>query len=244
MQCRLEKPRKTKHTIESIKIHCAKEGYQVLTEIYKNPHTRLHLVCPQGHSYESRWMQFNRGERCRECRFEVMSIEKVCIALEKEGYILVSTTYKNPHIKLESFCTQGHEYNFAWAEFKKGYRCLECAKHRTISKGEKKLGEIICSLFPKEKVEYQDDLGFLGRQTVDYSVPTLGLAFEFDGEHHFKPTSYGGMSSNQAKQAFKVWIQRDIRKNELCRIHKIKLIRIAYNETLTLESVREKIGSA
>lgn len=160
--------------------------------------------------------------------------------IEKElGYILLSTTYERCDMPLIIQCSAKHIYQGTWSGFKRGYRCPECNE----SKNEKKLGEILVEIF-SDKVQRQDNLQFLKRQAVDFSVRSLKLAFEYDGEQHFRPVCFGGMSLEKATKQFEKQKKRDARKDKLCRQNGYRLVRIAYNEDLTLENVEAKIDEA
>lgn len=129
-----------------------------------------------------------------------------------------------------------HIFRTCWKYWQRGIRCPECNEYQK----EKRLGEILETLYPG-LVRSQDNLGFLGRLRVDYSVSSLKLAFEYDGEHHFRPVRYGGMSIEKARKALKSQQIRDKRKSFLCKKNGYTLVRIAYNEDLTFDIVRNKV---
>ena len=105
------------------------------------------------------------------------------------------------------------------------------------------LGDILKQIFPGQ-TRHQDSLDFLGKQRVDYSVRNSKLSFEYDGEQHFRPIDFSGKNPKQAEETFKLTQERDKRKNKLCRENGYTLIRIAYNEDLTLENVQNKIATS
>lgn len=61
----------------------------------------------------------------------------------------------------------------------------------------------------------------------DFWLPKYKIAIEYDGEQHFRPIKYFG-----GKRAFKIEKIRDHIKNRYCNTHHIKLIRIAYNQSI------------
>jgi very-short-patch-repair endonuclease len=140
---------------------------------------------------------------------------------------------------MESVCPKGHIWYFAWAEFKKGYRCKYC-KIRP-SKGESELGKVLKEIFGADRVRRQSNLGFLERQTVDYFICDLNLAFEYDGEQHFFPVRYGNRSIKQAKEDFEKQQIRDQRKDLLCQRNGIRLIRFSYKEKITRNLIENKV---
>jgi len=227
--------------LEKIRLYFEKEGYRLLSTEYKNPSTKLDFICPQGHYGSMRWIGFSRGSRCAKCMGRaVPSIEEIQQCFEERGCKLLSTEYVDAHQKLKYVCPKGHNSSIAWTSFyHAGCTCAKCHE----PKRQKELGQLLEQLFPG-RVRKQDRFDFLGLLSVDYSVRDLGLAFEYDGQHHFMPTQYGNMSLEMAKERFKAQQERDARKNQLCQEHNYKLIRIAYYEDLSLENVQKKIGVA
>ena len=56
------------------------------------------------------------------------SIEEVIKSFAVEGYILLTTTYKNNRTKLNYICNNGHEHNISWKEWNNlGNRCPYCS---------------------------------------------------------------------------------------------------------------------
>jgi very-short-patch-repair endonuclease len=160
--------------------------------------------------------------------------------MQKEQYTLLSTEYRDTHTKLRVQCPQGDIYWVSWCNYGQGYRCPMCNE----SRGERELKKILEQLYPG-KVKQYDGLGFLEKQKVDFSVREQSLVFEFDGEQHYKPI-IGGFNScftlQEAQERLRVQKKRDRRKNRLCKKNGYKVIRIRYDEELTLESVKVKIG--
>jgi very-short-patch-repair endonuclease len=134
-------------------------------------------------------------------------------------------------------CPNGHQGRTRWNSFRDGSRCPECIEW----KHEKRLGEILEQIFPS-KVRHLDYLDFLGKLQIDYSVREYRLAFEYDGEHHFKPTTYGGMNIGRAQRLLATQQERDARKNKLCKENGYDLIRIAYYEKWDKEEIEKRIN--
>ena len=63
-----------------------------------------------------------------------LNFEYIKQKIEQNGYILVSTDYKDSKTKLVTKCPVGHQYIASYNSFKHGYRCSECAglKKKTI----------------------------------------------------------------------------------------------------------------
>jgi very-short-patch-repair endonuclease len=215
-----------------------KEGYRLLSQGYINIRSNLDYECSSGHQNQMSYTNFQQGYRCPDCAGNKrLTIERVRLAFEKERYQLLSNEYINCNSRLNYKCSKDHKNQTDWFHFQQGHRCPECWEW----KNEKKLGEILKKIFPN-RVRRQSNLGFLNKQKVDYAILDSRLAFEYDGECHFKPIQYGGMDMAQAEQCFVDQQERDQRKNQLCNENRYCLVRIAYNEDLTLENVKTKIN--
>lgn len=54
-------------SLDYIKIKFEKEGYKLLTTIYKNCEQKLECICPNGHKYLINWHSWQSGQRCPKC---------------------------------------------------------------------------------------------------------------------------------------------------------------------------------
>jgi hypothetical protein len=106
-------------------------GYILVSEEYKNYQSKLNFVCPRNHKFSMSWSNFwSLKQRCPTCFREHVkaraNIDIVREYLQKEGYELISTEYKNNYSNLHIKCPQEHTYFATWANIKRGTRCLEC----------------------------------------------------------------------------------------------------------------------
>jgi very-short-patch-repair endonuclease len=78
---------------------------------------------------------------------------------------------------------------------------------------------------------------------VDYYIEEEKIAIEYDGEQHYRPIIglYGCKTLREAEVNLKQIQRRDKRKEQLCRENGWRLIRIRYDESLTIQQVRQKI---
>lgn len=93
----------------------------------------------------------------------------------------------------------------------------------------------ISSLYPNEEVieEYNhEEMTRESGQIVQFDIfiPSLNIAFEYQGIHHYKDTAVFG--------PIELYKTRDIEKKELCEKYNIKLIIIPYWWDNTLESLK------
>ncbi|KKN59920.1 hypothetical protein LCGC14_0537450 [marine sediment metagenome] len=125
------------YSIEMIRELLMAENYLLLSTKYINTKQKLKYICPFGHKHVITWGHWNiRGHRCPTCHNKVRSRDKrldfgfIKSEFEKEGYILLTTEYRNCRQKLEYICPEGHRHNVSWDGWRKGDRCAYCASLR------------------------------------------------------------------------------------------------------------------
>jgi len=72
---------------------------------------------------------------------------------------------------------------------------------------------------------------WLAPQHLDVYIPELGIAVEYMGRQHFEPLDFFG-----GADAFRDLVTRDGRKAELCRQHRVDLVRVRYDEDVGLRA--------
>lgn len=102
------------------------------------------------------------------------------------------------------------------------------------SRGEEVLYTLLREVFPKAKIIRQYTIA--GGLSLDFYLPKLNIAYEFDGISHDKQIAF----FHPEKIDFYMSLQRDQEKERLCEQLGINLIRINHSEELTEELVREK----
>jgi len=115
-----------------------------------------------------------------------------------------------------------------------------------VKLGFKKVGEawatetllyqLVCQIFPKEKIyrHYRPD--FLEYLELDVFIPHLNVGIEYQGIQHFEPVKHWGGKASLTKV-----VERDKKKKKLCTKNGINLIYFYYYEELSRELVENKI---
>lgn len=101
-----------------------------------------------------------------------------------------------------------------------------CGCQSFISKGEDKIKQILTNLNVNFIRQYTFDDCVSDKNAklrFDFYLPDYNLCIEYDGEQHFRPTSYFG-----GEETFQRRMELDKVKNEYCRNNNIHLIRIPY----------------
>ena len=140
------------------------------------------------------------------------------IAKENKGYCL-SKTYKGNRHKLVWKCFYGHTWPASLNSVKDSHTwCPKC----NIYMGEEITRYIFNILF-EEKFE-KNKPKWLNNLELDGYCEKLNLAFEYDGQQHYKFIKY----FHKTIEKFKNLLKTDRLKNKLCQDNGITLIRIPF----------------
>lgn len=221
------------------------EGYILLSTSYKTTGDKLLIKCPNGHEFEQSLDNFRKGARCKYCNGGVkLDYDIVKKNIEDEGYILVDDVYINANTKLHLLCSNGHDYYVTYNNFiNQNNRCTECKNSH--SKGE----QAVINFLKENNIEYLNEYSFKDCRgslsnrpyPFDFYIPSMNVCIEFDGEQHYKPIRFGGISEEKANEMFNKTKERDNYKTNYCKEHGIKLIRIPYFEYNNINEILSQL---
>lgn len=236
-----------KHTIEECKEFAILKGGVCLSEKYVNGHSKLLWECEFKHQWGATFDSLKNAESwCPECagskKKDIEYYLNIARKIDPEAKCL-STEYINSGSKLLFECSMGHIFYSMPETIQKGCWCSECA----VKKTQKSLKMIIEKILNKQAISNFRGFGWLRddkKLEIDIYIPDLKLAIEYDGEQHFKPVRFGGISEERAKEMFKDTKERDKLKNKLIKSH-IKnsgvdiqnFIRFNYRQDITEELI-------
>lgn len=213
------------------------DDYKILSH-YTTKHGEITVQHKCGYTYTTEARRLLEGHGCSKCAHNLhLSLDELKEKLkEKFGneYTILSDNYETVHSKItvrHNRC--GNIWPVKANNLLYGYGCSACNQ----SKGEK----MIRILLEQNHKMAQDKDYFYGyilpnRLHLDFYLPELSLAFEYDGEQHYRPVDFFG-----GEQAFKNLQERDHRKDQYCKEHNIKLVRIPYT-TRTKEDIAKVLN--
>jgi len=115
--------------------------------------------------------------------------------------------------------------------------CFDTKKF-IFSKGEKKIKETLDSLNIDYLSQYTfNDCRDINALPFDYYLPKLNKCIEYDGQHHYFPVTFNGISYEQAEINHQSTLKHDIIKNDFCKKNNIDLLRIPYFEFKNIETL-------
>jgi hypothetical protein len=101
---------------------------------------------------------------------------------------------------------------------------------------ETQLFRLLGAIFPERKVIREARPAWLGNQRLDFFIPDLSLAVEYQGEQHFKAVErFGGESALRKTRL------RDARKRRICEENGVRLVYFTYADDLSVERVEKRL---
>lgn len=209
-------------------IAASKNGKCLSTE-YINNSTKLEWQCERGHVFSSHLNSVKDGERwCNECaiikRADLNRLDGIKIGQEiaalKNGKLL-SDKYIDNSTKMLWECENGHKFMSRLNDVKDAGRwCAKCVG----SNKEKVILCILNNIFGHSSVKFRfKSFDWLrtknGKQELDFYVPHIKLAIEYDGQQHFRPVRFGGISEDKAMWHFNKTKIMDKLKNKKIKEH-------------------------
>ena len=94
---------------------------------------------------------------------------------------------------------------------------------RTGSKGENDLYQEVCRAYPGEDIIRNWHPDWLEGLELDVYLPGRKLAFEYQGEQHYRPVAHWGGEENLAAQK-----ERDEKKRRLCQENGVRLVEVPH----------------
>lgn len=217
------------------------------------------IFCPEhellGRNYDRYKRQLDLENKCHYC--ETKLPDKVhdgrphshtcssCIEKQRENFS------RGCFACLGDCCSCGREMERDFHGVRMEVRfelCMECVVHRSEiaagwdtseSYGERALYKILTELFGDNKIYRYLRPWWLHGLELDFFVPNESLAFEFDGQQHFKEVPH----FHREDGSFARQQSRDAEKERLCKQQAVRLIRIKYDDNISLESIRSLIAS-
>lgn len=218
------------------------EEYTVLGE-YINLNTPVsvrHNVCGSVINTLRPNNLLNMNQGCKKC-----SMKKIGVDMKKK---VAPKFYKELTEKFGNRFELYDEYNGYWGKITGYDNLLDrtfCKKPSDILKmsstPRRSIGEVrINKWLTKYNIDFNeqymfDDLVDKRKLKFDFFIPAINTLIEFDGEQHFK-----NRRDDPDGSKLKITQEHDIMKNNYCKEHCIRLLRIPYTEFKNIERILYK----
>ncbi len=217
------------YTHQEVSDFYQKKNFKLISTFYKNGKQKLDIECDKNHQYTSTFAVSLKGFGCPACsENKKHTIYDIQQHVQKFGYTLVSTFYKNKYTPIELLCPKGHKYSTTFDYFKNGKtRCNSCS-HQT-SRAEQEVLSFAQTYYPNSrKVRFHQiiencDKAYRNKE-LDIYIPEIRVAIEYCGLYWHSDAS-GVKSSNKHRS-----------KLDWCRANNIRLITIFEDEWISRQA--------
>jgi hypothetical protein len=232
--------------LKKAKAWAAKRGGDCLSKEYMRSHNHMLWQCKLGHTWSATFANIKQGYWCPNCAGQVVTIDDCHAIAYKNGGKYVSDIYTNAKTKMLWECGQGHQWKARYNDIQQGRWCPLCASCKT----QKLLFDIIQDIYPLYDVEFNyrgfDWLGGkTSKQEIDIFVKGVGVAIEYQGEQHFMPVRFGGITREKAVKNLKYVQKLDKIKKRKILEHKDDInffIEFTYKDKINIKNVKDKLS--
>ena len=148
--------------------------------------------------------------------------------------LIFKSGYNNEYLKVQSYC------EFLYPEPNQNlYQNIKKSLYNNVTlhkwKSEYSLFKLIRTYFPDSIYQFKSD--WLGLQSLDIYIPSLKIAFEYQGLQHYEAVGFFG-----GEKGLEDNMQRDSKKREICKKYEITLIYWRYDEKITKDNLVKKLS--
>lgn len=241
-------------TFDIVNLDFEKRGYALLATEYKNNQTLMPYIC---NKHKERGVQYihygnlHNGYGCKYCGYEQCSIKNTKNEKQfiDDFYKVVDDKltlmggYKNGNTKILvkcNLCNKTFE-RLPKILLRGDIGCLYC----TSSSGEERIDKILnCKNISFIRQYVIPNCRNIKPLPFDFAIldkqENIVCLIEYDGVHHYKPTSFGSKNEQKIIASFEKQKLNDEIKNKYCNDNNINLIRIPYTEFKNLEKIIEQ----
>ncbi len=248
-------------------IYQAKQkNYTIFSDLITDSKQKIEFGCENNHKFSSSWNVFKRsvhGLNCKHCMDDsknTVMLEKIIRIVEDRDAKLISSDYKNEQSTIELLCDSGHKFEINWKKLRDGTWCKDCCANtfKTENKVKMFLEVFFQQEFTKERFEWninKDRNQLLNPEEIALAKPKkykkspleidlynedLKIAFEYDGEFHYKLNKWEDYQD--ALYSYANLVRNDYAKTQNCEDRGIKVFKmpvIKYHLTKSFEKFHD-----
>ena len=212
------------------------EEIEIGTKNNKDEHNHVYQYSPH-HIEQCIYINQDLYERCSEKvafnRLPLKIYSNYISSHSMGKYLAQYTTHDFQETKYvsypkEDFTKEAKLYN------ELADKIAKSGKLKTRWKNEYALYKIVNDKFPD--AVYQYHCHWLGHQSLDVYVPSKNIAFEYQGKQHYEVVSFFGGEEQLRNQ-----LERDKRKQQLCKDNGVQLIEWRYDEPVSSAWLNKKL---
>lgn len=211
---------------------CALNNLKFCSDNYIGAEYKYKFKCENGHIFERKYGNLTQNKICPTCRldnrkyYNKLTIEKWAQICKNKNITILSREYKNARTALNFKCDICEcIFSNSPCNIKAGSGCPKCKNGSSNLEEEvRKIFEFkFNEKFPTVRLDSMKNPVTKMNLELDGYCEKLNLAFEYDGEFHYKENPYRKDALNKQKAL-------DTLKDSLCKNNGITLIRIPYTQ--------------
>ena len=224
----------------AIKVHGNKYDYSKV--LYTNAHNKVVITCSIHGDFRVDPNNFLKGHGCRKCYFKSKECNNFIERFKRvhgNTYDYSKVKYKNNNTKICIICDKHEEFWQLPRIHFNGHGCPIC----NSSKGEQLIRDWLKNNSISWIQEYTfPDLRGLKNKPLrfDFYLPDINTLIEYDGQQHYMPVQFFGMSEKLAINSYKRTVKCDLMKNKYTEENDINLIRINYKQINSINRILDK----
>lgn len=232
-------------TIHDMRNFARLKGGDCLSDEYNGNKKKLLWKCEYGHKWKANYANISQGKWCPTCRGGIkkdMLYARDLAAIHKGECI--SDCYTNSKSKMLWRCEKGHEWAAKCDNIQTGHWCPHCK-----CKTQEKLTQICEDIFGLRAQRNYKPTWLLNpktnqKQEIDIFFKEIKVGIEYNGEQHYFPVRFNGMSLKKAVAQLAYIQKLDRMKRRKVKKNKDKIenfIIFSYKDKLTKEYVIIKL---
>lgn len=231
-------------------IHLGKYSYAKSN--YVDAKTKLTIQCPKHGDFEQTPDTHLSGSGCVNCRTDLIrELSRIKVrefakkfpiraSIKHDGkYDYSKVNYLNKESPVVIICPKHGDFQQSPNKHLLGNGCPQCAIELNL--GEDEVAKALTQMNIEFERQFTPSWGKKSDQNrygmiFDFAIHELKIIFERDGEQHYFPVRFGGISKERADALFERQVLADTNKTKLAKIHGWKIYRIPYFcEDISLE---------
>ncbi len=222
---------------EFVKEQYNKADFELIEEEYKNVETPMKCICRKHPDCIQHipYVRIQQGQYgCKYCKQEKISESlRLDINFVKQQFINSGRTplfdeYKNNRELLPYECIE-HPGKINYISYDRLSKVSQCCSEGREYSGEKRIRKFMES----KGVEFMPQKIFEGcvfkhLLKFDFYLSNYNVVVEYQGQGHYYPVCFGGISIERANKNFEEQLIRDEIKREYCKNNNIDLLEIPY----------------
>lgn len=208
---------------------------------YKNNTTKVKIKCPEHGIFKQAPINHLYSGGCKKCGdlSKKLTEQEIINSLpEQYEYTVLQKNDIASKYEILGVCRQcGKEFRKKYSSWKFGSNVCSCSKDQR-SVGEIKVEKYLVS----NNIQFESAKTFPGLRdkkslSYDFYLKDYNLLIECQGEQHYKPKNFGGISRQKALDNFKIQQYHDQLKRQYAADNNFSLLEISYKDYNIIEEV-------